>query len=279
MPVPSSIVDLSTVAGSNSPQDSEVGSSSNGPDDYFRSGFGIQKRMFSAGSDLASASTLPLPAEGCFFNVTGTTAITGIATTYIGRYAFLSFQAATPLTNSANFKIPGGANYTTAAGDSALVVQTGSSAWSCLYLLKTDGTILGASDATAIANTALSTANTANSTANTAQTTANSAISQAGTAQSTANSAVATANSASSAASSATTTANSAASTANGAANSVAFLNGMLSTHTADNTRHLSTLSQHSGIHLSGVTITGIDVDAYGRVTGVQTSGGGVGGP
>lgn len=279
MPVPSTIGDLSTVAASNSPQDTDVGSSSSGPDDYFRAHAGILKRMFSQGADITIAATIPLPSEGCFFYALGGTTVTGMALSYVGRYAFLSFQNAATLTHSSNFKLPGAANYvTSASGDIGLFVQTGASAWTCLYMLKADGTILAASDATAIANTALSTANTASTNATTALTTANSALTQAGAAVTTANSASSAAATAQSTATSAASSASTATSTANSASSLAASTSGALTTHIADNTKHISAI-HGSPIDLSG-GISRIKVDIYGRVTYIVTDGGGsVGSP
>lgn len=274
MPVPSSIVDLSTVAASNSPQDSDVGSSSNGPDDYFRAHAGILKRMFSQGADITIAATIPLPSEGAFFYVIGGTTVTGMATSYVGRFAFLSFQNAATLTHSSTFKLPGAANHvTSASGDIGLFVQTGVSAWTCLYLLKADGTILAANDATTIANTALSTANTASSTATAANATANAASTAATNATTTANAASSAASSAQATATSAAANASTAVSTANSAASSAASTSATLSTHTADNTRHISAI-HGSAIDISG-GISRIKVDIYGRVTYIVTDGGG----
>lgn len=77
------------------------------------------------GANVASASTLTLGA-GNFFHVTGTTTITDIdfSTAYDGRWAILEFDGALTLThNSTTLVLKGGANITTAAGDTCMVVQ------------------------------------------------------------------------------------------------------------------------------------------------------------
>lgn len=81
--------------------------------------------LWEKGSSVASASTISL-GEGGFFHITGTTGITDIdfATAKDGRTAWLIFDGALTIThNATTLKIAGGANWTTAAGDRALVVQ------------------------------------------------------------------------------------------------------------------------------------------------------------
>lgn len=74
--------------------------------------------LWQRGADIASASTLSLPAGGGgVFNITGTTGITGISSAQGGRTVWLKFAGALTLTNSGSFILAGGANITTAAGD------------------------------------------------------------------------------------------------------------------------------------------------------------------
>lgn len=77
--------------------------------------------IWQRGSDIASASTLSLPAAGGgVFTVTGTTSITGISTAQGGRCVKLRFAASLTLThNGTSFILPGAANITTSAGDVA----------------------------------------------------------------------------------------------------------------------------------------------------------------
>lgn len=77
--------------------------------------------LWQRGADLASASTLSLPAAGGgVFTVTGTTSITGISTAQGGRCVKLRFAGSLTLThNGSSFILPGAANITTSAGDVA----------------------------------------------------------------------------------------------------------------------------------------------------------------
>ena len=81
--------------------------------------------LWQRGSDIASASTLSLPAAGGgVFNVTGTTTVNGISTGQGGRCVKLRFAGALTLThNVTSFILPGGANITTSAGDTAEFVN------------------------------------------------------------------------------------------------------------------------------------------------------------
>ena len=76
--------------------------------------------IWQRGSDIASASTLSLPATGGgVFIVTGTTTVTGISTAQGGRCVKLRFAGSLTLTHSSSFILPGGANIQTSAGDCA----------------------------------------------------------------------------------------------------------------------------------------------------------------
>lgn len=78
------------------------------------------RQVWAKGADIASATTLALGTDGNYFDVTGTTAITGI-TAPAGLLFMLQFDGALTLTHHAtNLSLPGGANITTAAGDRAI---------------------------------------------------------------------------------------------------------------------------------------------------------------
>jgi hypothetical protein len=95
--------------------------------------------LWQRGTDIASASTLSLPATGGgVFTVTGTTTVTGISTGSGGRRVSLRFAGALQLThNGTSFILPGGVNITTVAGDVADFINdaaqdaTGSN-WRCV---------------------------------------------------------------------------------------------------------------------------------------------------
>jgi hypothetical protein len=101
--------------------------------------------LWQRGTDLASASTLSLPATGGgVFTVTGTTTVTGISTGSGGRRVSLRFAGALTLTHSANLILPGAVNITTAAGDVADFINdavqdaTGSN-WRCVNYQRASG--------------------------------------------------------------------------------------------------------------------------------------------
>jgi len=94
--------------------------------------------LWQRGTDIASASTLSLPAAGGgWFNVTGTTPVTGISSAQGGRRASFKFAAGCPLTHNGTSFILFGSNITTAAGDIAEFVNEAAqdasgSNWRCV---------------------------------------------------------------------------------------------------------------------------------------------------
>jgi hypothetical protein len=103
--------------------------------------------LWQRGSDIASASTLTLPATGGgVFAVTGTTTVTGISSAYGGRRVSLRFAASLTLThNGTSFILPSGVSIVTQAGDVADFVNeaaanaTGSN-WRCVNYHRINGT-------------------------------------------------------------------------------------------------------------------------------------------
>jgi hypothetical protein len=80
--------------------------------------------------DLASASTTNIGAQASNnVRITGTTTITSFGTIASGVTRQLRFAAALTLTHNATIILPGGANITTAAGDTATAVSLGSGNW------------------------------------------------------------------------------------------------------------------------------------------------------
>lgn len=87
-------------------------------------------QLFSQGQqqDIASAATTDIGAPlTTLLNVTGTATITSFGTNYNGP-RFLRFAGVCTLINSATLVLPGGANITTAAGDSCIAVPLGNPA-------------------------------------------------------------------------------------------------------------------------------------------------------
>lgn len=82
-------------------------------------------------TDAASATTLDLGALSTSkVRITGTTTISSFGTATSGIARWLRFAAATPLVyNAASMILPGGANITTAANDTALAISLGSGNW------------------------------------------------------------------------------------------------------------------------------------------------------
>jgi hypothetical protein len=108
-----------------------------------RAAYSFIKQLTSLGANIASASSITPPSTGSSFNITGTTAITAIASTesWDGRIITLIFAGALTLTHSANLALPGSVNITTAANDSAIFIQTGSGAWRLLNYQPTSGAL------------------------------------------------------------------------------------------------------------------------------------------
>ena len=99
-----------------------------------------QTVVFSKGDDVPSAATLTLGNDGNYFDVTGTTTITSIATVGVGAQIKLHFDDVLTLThNATDLILPGGANITTAAGDEAEFVEYATGDWRCVNYEKADG--------------------------------------------------------------------------------------------------------------------------------------------
>lgn len=138
MPVPSTAADLSTTAASNSPAGADaIGTSL---DDYLRSIQAIIKQQDSKGSDIASATTIDVPAAGKYFVVTGTTTIAGISDDWNGRSVILKFSGVLQLTHSSSFILPTTANITTAAGDCLVAINESTGVWRVVVYQRADGT-------------------------------------------------------------------------------------------------------------------------------------------
>ncbi|CAN7371683.1 hypothetical protein [Aminobacter sp. LjRoot7] len=93
------------------------------------------------GADMASAATLNLAnATGVVVNVTGTTPITALGTVNSGAIRTLIFAGALTLThNATSLILPGGANITTAAGDTATFRSKGAGNWVCVGYQRSTG--------------------------------------------------------------------------------------------------------------------------------------------
>jgi hypothetical protein len=88
------------------------------------------------GVDIASATALPLGADGNAFDITGTTTITSISTIGIGTLILLHFDAILTLTHHAtDLILPGGNNITTVAGDEGVFYEYDTGKWRCVSYL------------------------------------------------------------------------------------------------------------------------------------------------
>lgn len=92
--------------------------------------------MWSKGSDIASATALPMGTDGNQFDVTGTTAITSFSTpaaVLLGTLVMLEFDGILTLTHHAtDLVLPGALNIVTEAGDKGFFHQYATGDWKCL---------------------------------------------------------------------------------------------------------------------------------------------------
>lgn len=82
------------------------------------------QQLFQGGTmaDIASAATVDIGVQNTsFLRMTGTTTVTSFGTNFRGP-RFITFEGAVTLTHSSTLVLPGGANITTAAGDSLIVI-------------------------------------------------------------------------------------------------------------------------------------------------------------
>lgn len=87
-----------------------------------------------ASDTIASATTTDLGSKAAhYLTISGTTTITGLGTVKAGTLKFVRFSGALTLThNGTSLILPGAANITTVAGDTAVFVSEGSGNWRCL---------------------------------------------------------------------------------------------------------------------------------------------------
>ena len=131
----------SKTAASNSPNDSTT-IGGNLADNFQQIQAVVRQYLASTGTNMASASTVDLStANGYYIQITGTTTITAFGTEGAGISYLLRFAGALTLThNATSLILPGGANITTAAGDTMLIISEGSGNWRCMFYTPADGT-------------------------------------------------------------------------------------------------------------------------------------------
>lgn len=92
-------------------------------------GQSLRWEQMTKGADIASAATITIPNEGNVFHVTGTTQITAINDTYLGRITYLIFDGVLTLKNSTGLVLPGGADIKTKAGEAYAVLNDSPGVW------------------------------------------------------------------------------------------------------------------------------------------------------
>lgn len=82
------------------------------------------------GADVASAASLTLGADGNFFDITGTTAITSIGTLGVGSVVYLQFDSSLVLTHhNTDLVLPNATNIRTRTGDVAVFLEYATGDW------------------------------------------------------------------------------------------------------------------------------------------------------
>ena len=112
------------------------------PNDHSAAIIAMQTRSrFKKGADLPSATTLTLGSDGSYFDVTGTTTITGISAIGVGAVISLQFDGALTLTHSATLVLPDSLNITTESTDIATLIQDDATpTWRLLTFSRADAT-------------------------------------------------------------------------------------------------------------------------------------------
>jgi hypothetical protein len=144
MPIPSTLESLSATIASNIPADGDA-TPMTSVNDGLRAAYGFIRQALTAGSDIASASTITPPSTGSSFNLTGTTTVTAIASTnaWDGRIVWFRHTGAHAFTNSATLVCLGGASITFASGDISAWRQRTSGTWDQVAGFRADGAFLG----------------------------------------------------------------------------------------------------------------------------------------
>lgn len=139
MPVPSTMSDLSTTAGSNSPAGSEaIGTNL---DNYLRAGYALIRQGDAlASASIAAASTVDVSAaDGQSVSITGAATINSLGTGFNGCLRELRFSGVCTLVHSASLSLPNATNITTAANDVYAFRCTGSGVWTLVGASRVKG--------------------------------------------------------------------------------------------------------------------------------------------
>ena len=113
-------------------------------------------RTLAASDIIASATTTDLGTkDSTFLTVSGVTTITGLGTVSAGIYKFIIFSGALTLThNGTSLILPGAANITTVAGDTALFLSLGSGNWKCMLYQSVGRSLLASNNLSDVASAA-----------------------------------------------------------------------------------------------------------------------------
>lgn len=135
--IPTAIESLSTTAASNDPTEGS-GAALTLVNDGLRAAYAFVRQTVTAGSDIASASTITPPSTGSSFNLTGTTTVTAIGSTnsWDGRIVWFRHTGAHSFTNSATLVCIGGQSVTFASGDISAWRQRTSGTWDQVAFLR-----------------------------------------------------------------------------------------------------------------------------------------------
>lgn len=89
-----------------------------------------KRQHWAKGADVASAASLAPGTDGNYFHVTGTTGITSIVTQVAGSVLLLEFDGVLTITHHAtNLILRSATDFTTAAGDTMILVSEGTGKW------------------------------------------------------------------------------------------------------------------------------------------------------
>lgn len=155
--IPTTIESLSTTAASNDPTEGS-GAAMTLVNDGLRAAYAFVRQTVTAGSDIASASTITPPSTGSSFNLTGTTTVTAIGSTnsWDGRIVWFRHTGAHSFTNSATLVCLGGSSITFASGDLSAWRQRTSGTWDQVVYSKASALPVYAGGTASLGNTTVS---------------------------------------------------------------------------------------------------------------------------
>jgi len=97
-----------------------------------------QRNIWNKGTTIASATTITIPTDGNYFDVSGTTTITGFQGMVAGLWFILRFTNILTLTHSTNLRLPNKSNIVTKSNDIGLFVADSATAVRCVSYVKSN---------------------------------------------------------------------------------------------------------------------------------------------